>query len=185
MLPEIEEIGRRRKNLGLTQKNLAVLCGISQSLIAKIESKKVNPSYNVAKKIFDCLESLERKNRVTAEQILTKKIVYIRKNERVSKAIRLMRKYGYSQLPVFNGKAFIGSISEKTILNHISKGEKLSELLSKKVEDIMEEAFPIVNEKEPLTSILALLQNNHAVLVSKKGRVVGIITKADLLKVTR
>jgi len=48
----------------------------------------------------------------------------------------------------------------------------------------MEEAFPIVKEDEGLPVILTLLQSNHAVLVSKKGKIVGIITKADLLKAT-
>lgn len=185
MLPETDEIEKRRKNLGLTQKALASICGVSQSLIAKIESKKVSPSYYVVKKIFDCLENLEKKNQITAEQIITPKVVYIRKDEKISKAIKLMRKYGYSQLPVFNGRNFIGSVSEKTILDQISKGEKPSEFLSKKIENVMEEAFPTITEKEPLASILVLLQNNHAILVSKKGKVIGIITKADLLKVAR
>ncbi|MFH8132039.1 MAG: CBS domain-containing protein [Candidatus Aenigmatarchaeota archaeon] len=183
-MPEIEEIERRRKNLGLTQKSLAAFCGLSQSLIAKIESKKVNPSYSSVKKIFDCLESLEKKSQITADQLLTPRVIWIKKKEKVSKAIKLMRKYGYSQLPVFDGKSFVGSISERTILEEISKGKKPSDFLNKKVEEIMEEAFPVVTEKEPLTSILALLQNNHAILVSRNGKVIGIITKADLLKVT-
>ncbi len=183
MLPEIEEIEKRRKNLGLTQKSLAFVSGTSQSLIAKIESGKVNPSYSIVKKIFDSLEALERKSQITAEKILTPKVVFLLKNEKVSKAVRLMRKYGYSQLPVSNGYNFIGSISEKTILDQIAKGKNPSEFLNKKVEEIMEEAFPTVTEKEPLSSVLTLLQNNHAVLVSKKGKIIGIITKADLLKV--
>lgn len=183
MLPEIEEIEKRRKNLGLTQRSLAAFCGLSQSLIAKIESKRVNPSYHAVKKIFDCLETLERKSQITAEQLANLKVIWIRKNEKVSKAVKLMKKYGYSQLPVFNGKSFVGSISERTILDQISRGKKPSDFLNKKVEEIMEEAFPIVTEKEPLSSILALLQNNHAILVSKKGKIIGIITKADLLKV--
>ncbi|MEM5794425.1 MAG: CBS domain-containing protein [Candidatus Aenigmatarchaeota archaeon] len=184
MLPEIEEIEKRRKNLGLTQKSLAAFCGLSQSLIAKIESKKVNPSYYAVKKIFDCLEALEKRSQITAEQLLTAKVVWIKNKEKVSKAIKLMRRYGYSQLPVFDGKNFVGSISERTILDQISKGKRPSDFLNKKVEEIMEESFPIVTEKEPLSSILTLLQNNHAILVSKKGKIVGIITKADLLKVT-
>ncbi|MEM5882796.1 MAG: CBS domain-containing protein [Candidatus Aenigmatarchaeota archaeon] len=183
MLPEIDEIEKRRKNLGLTQKSLAAFCGLSQSLIAKIESKKINPSYYAVKKIFDCLENLEKKSQITAEHLLSKKVVFIRTNEKVSKAIKLMRKHGYSQLPVFDGKNFVGSVSERTILDQISKGEKPSDFLSKRVEEIMEESFPIITEKEPLSSILTLLQNNHAILISKKGKVIGIITKADLLKI--
>jgi predicted transcriptional regulator len=46
----------------------------------------------------------------------------------------------------------------------------------------MEEAFPQINEDAPLTLITSLLQTYPAVLVSKKGNVIGIITKADLLR---
>ncbi|MCS7105908.1 MAG: helix-turn-helix domain-containing protein, partial [Candidatus Aenigmarchaeota archaeon] len=90
MLPEIEEIEKRRKNLGLTQKKLAAFCGLSQSLIAKIESKKVNPSYSSVKKIFDCLEALEKKSLITAEQLASTKVIWIKSKEKVSKAIKLM-----------------------------------------------------------------------------------------------
>jgi predicted transcriptional regulator len=47
----------------------------------------------------------------------------------------------------------------------------------------MEEAFPQVDEDAPLSLISGLLQVYSAVLVSKKGTVVGIITKADLLRI--
>jgi predicted transcriptional regulator len=46
----------------------------------------------------------------------------------------------------------------------------------------MEEAFPQINEDAPLPLITSLLQAYSAVLVSKKGAIVGIITKADLLR---
>jgi len=41
MLPPIEEIAKKRRILGLTQKQLAKLAGVSQSLIAKLESQKI------------------------------------------------------------------------------------------------------------------------------------------------
>jgi predicted transcriptional regulator len=47
----------------------------------------------------------------------------------------------------------------------------------------MEEAFPQVDEDVPLALISSLLQVYSAVLVTKKGMVVGIITKADLLRI--
>jgi predicted transcriptional regulator len=46
----------------------------------------------------------------------------------------------------------------------------------------MEEAFPQVGEDAPLSLLSSLLQVYSAVLISKKGKVAGIITKADLLK---
>jgi predicted transcriptional regulator len=47
----------------------------------------------------------------------------------------------------------------------------------------MDEAFPEVGEDAPLSLISGLLQVYPAVLVSKKGMAVGILTKADLLKI--
>ncbi|MCK4496763.1 MAG: helix-turn-helix domain-containing protein, partial [Candidatus Aenigmarchaeota archaeon] len=49
MLPEIKSIKNRRKLLGLTQKDLAKQAGVSQSFIAKMESGRINPSYNHVK----------------------------------------------------------------------------------------------------------------------------------------
>ena len=51
MLPELEEIKKKRKLFGMTQADLAAECGVSQSLIAKLESGKIVPAYGKAKKI--------------------------------------------------------------------------------------------------------------------------------------
>jgi len=182
MLPLLEEIERRRRSLGLSQKKLARMVGISQSLIAKIESRRINPSYLKAKAIFDLLESLERKRESKAKDILHKNVVGVASHEPVSKASSLMRQTGFSQLPVFDGKQVIGSISEKTMLNQILMGRNPFELSRLPVERVMDEAFPRIDEETPLTVISSILQHSPAVLVTKKGQVIGIITKADLLK---
>jgi len=94
-----------------------------------------------------------------------------------------MTKHGYSQIPVFCGQQSVGSISEKTILRQILAGKDLSQISKLPIEEIMEESFPQVSEDAPLSLISSLLQTYSAVLVSKKGTVVGIITKADLLRI--
>ena len=68
MLPTLDEIGRRRRLLAMSQKQLAHLAGVSQSMIAKVESKRISPSYLKTKAIFDTLEGLERKNEFKANQ---------------------------------------------------------------------------------------------------------------------
>lgn len=183
MLPSLDEIAKKRKMLGLTQKQLAKLAGISQSFVAKIESGKIDPSYNKVKVIFDVLERLETKANFTAEKILHKEVVGVQLGDAVEKAIRLMMEYGYSQLPVFNGDQVVGCITEKTVLNQVATGKDLSQISQKAVEEIMEEAPPRIDEKAPLPLISSLLQVYPAVLVTKKGKVTGIITKADLFKV--
>jgi predicted transcriptional regulator len=183
MLPSLKEIELKRKSLGLNQKQLAKLAGVSQSFIAKIESGKINPSYEKAKMIFDILESLERQREVKVEQIMHKEVAGVDKKDSVAKAARLMSETGYSQLPVFNEeKKVVGSVTEKTILDQIVKSKDPKELSNLPVEEIMENAFPTIDEKSPIEAASFLLQYSPAVLVVSKGEVVGIVTKADLLK---
>jgi predicted transcriptional regulator len=94
-----------------------------------------------------------------------------------------MRETGYSQLPVFNGTQAVGSLTEKVILQRLMSTPNPDELSKQLIEEIMDEAFPTVSEETPLSMVSALLQYESAVLVARKGRVLGIITKADLLKV--
>jgi len=182
MLPPLEEVAQKRRMLNLTQKQLAKLAGVSQSLIAKLESKKIDPSYTKVKAIFDALERLETKTEVHAEKVLHSEVVAVQKSDMVSKAVRLMTDYGYSQLPVFDGERAVGHISEKTILGQVSAGKDLAQISKLPVGDIMEEAFPQVGKKAPLPLISSLLKVYPAVLICEKGKVVGIVTKADLLK---
>ncbi|MFX0121973.1 MAG: CBS domain-containing protein, partial [Candidatus Hodarchaeota archaeon] len=58
-----------------------------------------------------------------------------------------------------------------------------NELSSWPIEKVMEEAFPRVESLTPISIVSSLLQYAPAVLVTEKGNMVGIITKADLIKV--
>jgi predicted transcriptional regulator len=183
MLPPLEEVAQKRRLLGLKQSELAKLAGVSQSLIAKVESGKIDPAYTKVKNILEALEKLEVQAKIQAGKVLHNKVVGIQKNDPVSKVVQLMKSYGYSQLPVFDGKRSVGSVSEKTILNQILAGKDLAQITKLPIEEVMEEAFPQVDEDAPLSLISSLLQVYSAVLVSKKGTAVGIITKADLLRI--
>lgn len=183
MLPQIEEIVKRRRMLGLTQKQLARLAGVSQSLIAKLESGKINPSYDKVKAIFDALEKLENNVDIRVSDILHSEVIGIQKNESVAQAVKLMVEYGFSQLPVFDGDRIVGSISEKTIMGKLSSTKDFTQISRLPVESIMEESFPQVGKNAPIKLVSSLLNVYSAVLVSEKGKIVGIVTKADLLKV--
>ena len=158
------------------------MAGVSQSLIAKLEAGTIDSSYNKVKTIFDVLERLEFKTKAQADKVLHKNVVIVQKNEPISKIVKIMQEHGYSQIPVFNGKHSVGSISEKAILRQIMAGKDLEEISKLPTEKIMEEAFPQINEDAPLAVISSLLQTYSGVLVAKKGNVIGIITEGRFVE---
>lgn len=182
MFPTLDDIGKRRRQLGLKQSELAKAAGVSQSLIAKLEAGTIDSSYTKVRTIFDVLERLEFKTKVQAEKLLQTEIVSVQRSQPISEVVKVMKEHGYSQIPVFDGKQSVGSISEKAILRQILAGQDLEEISRQPTDRIMEEAFPQINDDAPLSLITSLLQTYSAVLVSKKGVVIGIITKADLLR---
>jgi predicted transcriptional regulator len=50
-----------------------------------------------------------------------------------------------------------------------------------KVEEVMMDPFPILSEDTPIELASVHLQREEAVLVSRKGQIVGILTSADFL----
>lgn len=152
-------------------------------MIAKIEAGKTAPSYLKTKAIFDTLEKLQREKEPRAKDLLQPRVVGIQEEESVSKAAAMMSETGFSQLPVFNEKEVVGSVAESTIMDRIVSGANPRDLSRMPVSKVMTEAFPQIDEKTPLSLVSALLQYHPAVLVMKRGKVTGIITKADLLKV--
>ena len=175
MTYELEEIKKIRKKLGLTQTELANRAGVSQSLIAKIESGRIDPTYTKTKRIFTALSDLEKKEEIKAEQLMTNKIISIAPNAQIREAITKMKKYEISQLPVIDEHNLVGLVSESTILDTLLKSK------GKEVKDVMQEAPPIVSKTTSIQVISNLLKHYPMVMVSEEGKLVGLITKSDLL----
>jgi predicted transcriptional regulator len=174
---EPRDVAAVRKQLGLTQSQLAELSQVSQSLIAKIESGSIDPSYSKAKALSDALESIQRRNSKKAKDIMAKHIISVKSGDRLEEAARLMR-----QLPVFEGEKSVGSISERTILRLLEDAKDPRVIFDRSVRDVMEDAFPTVSEDTPVELLYSFMDFFQAVLVAKREKVKGIITKADLLK---
>ncbi|VVC04049.1 CBS domain protein [Candidatus Burarchaeum australiense] len=185
MLPELVELGKRRKRLGVTQTRLAKLAGVSQSLVAKMERGSADPSYSNVKKLLDALEALERRESISAKDIMTSSVIEVKKSDPVSHAIRIIQSKGISQLPVMEGRQMVGSFSEATVTSLLVSGADSAKLSKMSVGQTMDEPFPTISESTPLSAITPLLQHNGAVLVVRGAVCKGIIAKADLLKAIR
>lgn len=180
MLYELNKIRSMRQKLGVTQTELAKLAGVSQSIITKIERGKIEPSYSIAKRIFILLEEklAEKQKEIIAKNICTKGIASIESKDTIEQAIKLMKKLAISQMPVMKDNFIVGSISEETFIRNYER------INSKdmKVEEIMDEPFPTISENTPITLIKEILKTYSAVVITKNGTPIGIISKADLLK---
>lgn len=172
---ELSEIKKIRKSLGLTQTDLAKRANVSQSLIAKIESEKIDPTFTKTKKIFETLNDLENKEEIKAEEVMNKKIISILPSDNINDSVNKMKKFGISQMPVIDDNKIIGLVSESTLLDALMNKK------DKKMSDIMEESPPIVSKTASVQVISNLLRHYPMVLVSESGNLIGLITKADLL----
>lgn len=179
----MQEIKKRRIALGISQKRLAQSVGASQSLIAKIESNRVKPSYEVVKKIFEYFDRNEQPRIGLARDVEKRDLVWVRKSERVIDAAEKMRLHGFSQLPVRDDREDIcvGSVSERQIMQGILLEANPRAYYEKPVSDVMQEQFPVVDERLPVTAVALLLQHSQAVLTARRGKITGIITPSDLL----
>lgn len=177
------EVKAMRTRLGLTQVQLAELAGVTQAYIAKIETGTADPRVSTLEKISKALErATAMETRIVVEQIMASPIIVVKPSDRVEKAIRLMKSYDISQLPVLDGDAHVGSISEATIVHRIASGENMPKLLKRSTGELMEGPFPTVSKDVDVDAVYALLKHEPAVLVMEHGRVIGIVTKADLFK---
>lgn len=146
-------------------------------MVAKIESGKLDPAYSKVRQIEHALAALTHHEEKKAREIMTKKVVAVRAEKRAERVITLMKKHGISQVPVVRGEKMLGIVYESSFLR-----QDVEKLLSLRVEDVMEEAPPFVGTNTPLSVIREMLQWYSCVLVVEKGKLTGIITRADILK---
>jgi predicted transcriptional regulator len=181
MLPRLEYIKQARRHLGITQKRLAALAGISTSMVNQIECGRCKPSYETARKIFEILTSLEEQSSLKAKDICSHKLISVQKNESLHTAIIKMRSNSISQIPVFDGTRVIGVVSEDGLAkNMVERDEKQVRNMS--ICTVMDPPPPIVDEGVPAKALIPLVRFSKCVLVSEQGSVIGIITVSDTLK---
>lgn len=177
MVFDIEQLRKIRKYIDLTQSEFAKIAGISQSMVAKIESGKLDPTYSYVKKIEDALSSLTKEHDKKAKDIMTENIISAGLNQKISKIIDLMNKYNISQLPVIEKGKVIGMVSESSILS-----KKLDNVKNATAQDVIIDAPPIISKETRSEVIKQLLNYYSLVLVKEKGRLIGLVTRSDLVK---
>lgn len=173
MIFDLSLVKSLRKQLGLTQHQFAKQAGVSQSMIAKIESKRLDPSYSIVKKLEEAVNRLSASNELTAKEIMTKKVLSVSPSSSVKSVIDILQKNQVSQLPVIEEGKVVGLISEGSLLEKEGKTAR----------EVMTLAPPLVPESTRKSVLVALLRQYPLILITKGSDIVGVVTKSDLLRI--
>lgn len=182
---EAETLARLRREAGLSQKDLAKMLGVSQSYIARVEKGSLDPKHSVMARALETIEHYRIGRRfigqfqgIRCSNLMTENPITVDPRDPASQAMRLMQENAYSQLPVVRGNTIIGMIAEQDVIRELHH-----DLAQISVQAVMSpEAPPIVDESAPIIHAIPLLQEYQAVLIQSLGRLTGILTRSDLLR---
>jgi len=127
---------------------------------------------------------LESREFATAKDIISNKakdglLITVSKNDSVGDAIAKLSKAGISQVPVMEGDAIVGSLTDTKILKQLIEDPSIK---SKKIGEVMDNPFTFVGLDNTVDVLASLInKDNTALLVRDEKNQVHIITQADLL----
>lgn len=172
MIDDLKAIRKRRVLLGWSQHELAKLANVSQSVIAKIEKGRNQPTFRLFKQIDEALTLGEGTCAMKAQEVMTSRIITFSDKDSVKHAATRLKETTYSQAPVLSGDEVVGLVTEHSLLN-----APPDDTISKH----MEEAPPMVSPQVPVEKLKHMLSHFACVLVVEKGKRLGIVTKTDVL----
>lgn len=183
-IPNTDELRRWRQSLGLTQAEVARRAGVSQPLIARIEKGTVDPRLSTLRAIVQAMATAER-TAVRLKDLMTTHVVAVKATDPVSAAIEVMRRHGFSQVPVVHKGVPVGSLNERHIVQWLHGAKDPRALQALPVRDIMGPGFPTVDPETPVERVYGMLEEHSAVLVMERGRLIGLVARSNLLGLTR
>ena len=124
--------------------------------------------------------------RMTVEQLLERRppnappLVSVAPAAAVRQALNLMSTWGVSQIPVIDNGESLGGLIEGTLM---TRALAQPSLLDRPVREVMEAPFPEVDAASPTDRVGAMLsRESPAALVRKDGKVIGIVSRYDVLQ---
>jgi predicted transcriptional regulator len=180
-LVEPKQLRRIRTQLGYTQVGLAKAAGVSQSIIAKIESGKADPTFSTLSAISRALSSGRATGGKKAADVMSSPVIGVQASATLKECVDIMKKNAISQMPVFSGDKMIGTITESHVMAISSEATDPRKVLNERVSDHALPVFAVVARDTPVEALFSLFRYLPAVIVASEEKVEGIITKIDLL----
>jgi cystathionine beta-synthase len=118
---------------------------------------------------------------VVADMLKTKttEVIVARATDRVRDVIGRMKAHGISQLPIVDGDKLVGAVAEVDLLRYLVSGEHS---LDSAVGPLVESDYATVSPQTKIELLQGLLNDARmAVVLGEEGRIVGVVTKIDLI----
>ena len=177
-LPTIDYLIELRKSLRITQPQLARIIDEPRSTIARIESKKYEPKFEMIQKIYNFLHKKQTISQKPLCEFGKRKIKSVNSFQTLDKAIDLIIKYKFECVPVIDDDIVKGKITTMKLATR-----KTSTRDSKiKISKFMEESPPIVPCSTPGVFVKPFLESSSdCVILTQKGKLYGLVTLWDFL----
>ena len=132
---------------------------------------------------------LDRPDVIRVEEVLMAKhgelpsLITVGAHDKVRQAVDRLQDADISQAPVVREQStdvaqFVGSIRDRELLDRIFRDP---DALQADVAEVMAPPIPMVEFDDPIESAFGELEHGPAVLVTKAGQVLGVLTRSDLL----
>ncbi|RZO52806.1 MAG: CBS domain-containing protein, partial [Sandaracinaceae bacterium] len=107
------------------------------------------------------------------EEVITAKDI-----DRVRDVVGRMKAHGISQLPILSDGKLIGAVAEVDLLRYLVSGESS---LDGAVGPLVEKEYATVSPDTRIERLQSLLSDVRMAIVLDSGRIVGVVTKIDLI----
>ena len=104
--------------------------------------------------------------------------VYVGPGDTLATAHTRMRNNGISQLPVMDGKRFLGAVTETDLIQAVQRDARG---FTQEVRVAVNENFPRIQAEQKVETLFSIMEMETAVAVMHEDTFLGLVTRSDLL----
>jgi cystathionine beta-synthase len=147
-------------------------------------SKLYSESWLLQYGLMEARETIRIEDVLMAKSGSVPALVTVEAHQKVRQAVDRLQEFGISQAPVTRDEStdvaqFVGSIRERELLDRLFRDP---DALQADVSEVMGPPIPMVEFDGPVETAFQELQREPAVLVTKAGQALGVVTRSDLLE---
>jgi cystathionine beta-synthase len=155
---------------------VTILCDTGERYLSKVFSDEWMQENQLLEKPQATVEQLLQRRSANAPADL----VSVAPAAAVRQALNLMSSWEVSQLPVVDNGEVVGGLVEQVLM---TRALAQPTLLDRPVREVMEAPFPVVEHTFPTDRLAPMLtRDTPAALVRKDGRLIGIVSRYDVLQ---